>query len=438
MADSIQDALSGNYSGLPSTSATSPIPTGGGTPNVGDASQLLIRLLQQAGQGGQGGIVNKPQVMLPQQLPPQHHEPGDVSGNFVNPNTMGGPARNARVTMAQSIGKLVANVENQAELKKARDIAFDMQRIQTAMSNPTPENQALVNEILSDPSRRKAIQKALNISFFGGEDKRKPYEKQAIDIWGKMNQQGQQGQAQGQAQQQPQQQGPNYFQQLQRMMPSAPQLSTEMMLQAEMVKMGLAPTSNEQLKAITSFLNNETKYNETVAKLQTAIDLGNQKAATEQNKIDAANARKTLDSLTKLKEASIKANAQVAAASVRANAENNRTQVMQQATNQLRVIQSTKDQIDATTKTIKALQDNVANKIGDVKTETNLIKQLTETNQKLADSLKSISGVSTDGSNGNNSSTNIKSSGESDYQQSIHDLIFGGESSSDEDKDEEP
>lgn len=425
---------------------TSAVPQGGGGANVGDASQLLIKLIQQASGQAQGNIQNRPQVILPGQLPPQHHEAGDVSGNFVNPNTIGGPARNARVTMAASIGKLVANVENQQELKKARDIAFDMQRIQTAMQNPTPENQELVNEILSDPKKRKEISQALNINFMGGEDKRKPHQKQGLDIWGQMNQQQQQqgGQPQGQAQtsggqpqaQQQQQQNPNYFNQLQRIMPSAPQITPETMMYSEMVKMGIVPTSNEQLKSLTSLVSDETKYSTKMAEIQQKIDAAAAKDATEQQKEAGRNARKTADVLEKLHDTQIKANAEVAAASVRASAENERTKVLQQSNNQLRVIQSTKDQIDATTKTIKALQDNVANKVGDVKTQTDLIKQLTDTNQKLTDSLKSISGVSTSGGNSDSGSGNKS---QSDYQKAVHSAIFGsGDESDDEDEDEKP
>lgn len=437
-------------------SPTSSIPTGGGGGNVGDASQMLIKLIQQASAGAQGNIQNRPQVMLPGQLPPQHHEAGDVSGNMVNSNTIGGPARNARVTMAASIGKLVANVENQQELKKARDIAFDMQRIQTAMQNPTPENQQLVNEILSDPKKRKEISSALNINFMGGEDKRKPHQKQGLDIWGQMNQNGgqqngqPQGQAQGQSQQQQQPQQPNYFNRLQRMMPSAPQITPEASMYAEMVKLGIVPDSNEQLKAVTALVTNETKYNETIARLQTSVDIANAKNATAAQIQDAKNAQRTIDNLNRLHETQITANAHVAAASVTgqahvaaaqigADAKNRQTTVLAGAKQQLNTIQATKDQIDATTKTIKTLQDNLANKVGDKKAQTDLIKQLIDTNQKLTDSLKSVSGVSTSGNDGTNTRSNSKSSAQSDYQKAVNAAINGADDESeDDDEDEKP
>ena len=149
--------------------------------NLGDVSKMLQDLVtQQASYRGN--------IILPQPLPPQKMQAGDVSGMYVRSDTIGGPKHNARVALAGAIGQGVAGIVNRHEEKKARDIAFDVQRLQDILNNPTPSNQKLYNEIMfKDPNnpdaglskRGKEIQAALNFPIPGVEDKRKSYQKKA-------------------------------------------------------------------------------------------------------------------------------------------------------------------------------------------------------------------------------------------------------------------
>ena len=333
----------GNPNTIPGTGQGNMPTAGGGSPvsNLGDLEKLLgINLGQQV------QAVQQRVPIMPQQLPAGQNRPGDVSGNFVNPSTSGGPAHNARVSLAQSIGQLVANVENKHEEKKARDVAFDMQRIQTAMSNPTPENQQLVEEILQDPSRRKAISKALNINFFG-EDKRKPAEKQAYQMWSQMNDQQKQ-----QAAQQPQ----ALNQQLMRQMPKMPSFSADDQFKAQAIQMGLSPKADEVMKTLTALAGDQTKWNVAMANIDAKDREHLQKLILQGQKYEA------LYEIAKLHKQGV-----LGAASMRAGAENRRSDVLQQ-NNQLQVELKTRvDNNKIIEQSLKAQADSLKGPAGNPK-----------------------------------------------------------------------
>lgn len=371
-------------------SAGAPPMGGTGVPNVGDAAQKLINNLQSL-------IGQRKQVMFPQQLPPRQVQAGDVSGNYVNPSTIGGPKHNARVTMAQNIGNLIAGVENRAEQKKARDIAFDVQRMETALNNPTPENIALVNEIMLNPNgtlskRGKAIQEALNFSLFG-DKKEDNVIKQARNIilhGGRQQQQPQppqqgappqqmpqpqqmppQQQSMSQPQQIPQarpnmqpstvgaggqvQPGTDAFGRLSQMMPQGLQFNPEAMLQAQAVQLGLSPHADKILDYYKSEAQDITK---------TAIAKGlidERKAESIRKAMSSANRDQVMMAVATLRMLEGES-----VARIKASAENQRSQVMKQiavtkdATNA--IIKSSQQQIDVVTKNSQTQKDIINSK----------------------------------------------------------------------------
>jgi hypothetical protein len=136
----------------------------------------------------------QPSIQFPGQLPPFHVQAGDLSGMMTDPRTIGGVAHNANIALAQAVGNALAGVENRYADKKARDVAFDVQRAQETLSNPTPENQNLYNQIMfknGDPSqglskRGKEVQQALNFPIPGVQDKAPDHVKQARNIFQQM------------------------------------------------------------------------------------------------------------------------------------------------------------------------------------------------------------------------------------------------------------
>lgn len=220
----------------------------------GNSNPVVDALIQKLNASQQ----TQKQVVLPQQLPPTHVQGGDVSGNFVNPSTSGGPAHNARVSLAQSIGGAVSQAINKHEDKEARDLSFDIQIMHTSMDtindpNASPQDKQLaqqqLNDLTSDKAKMKKIQKALNIQMMG-EDKRTPVEKQAVSMATKATQQGGQQGGQPNTQQPPSnQQGLNPMaQQLMRKMPTQTGLSPAAMATAELTKAGVIPSAQDILK----------------------------------------------------------------------------------------------------------------------------------------------------------------------------------------------
>lgn len=231
--------------------ASSPNPMPTGTTSNPMVDQLLATLVKAQ----QGALQQK--ARLPQQLPPIHSQAGDVSGMMVNPSTIGGPAHNARVSMAQTIGNVVSQALNRHEDKEARDLSFDIQTIESAYNtlndpNATPQEKQMatqqLNTITSDKGRMKKIQKALNIQFFGGEDKRTNVEKKAVQMAG-IGTHNQGGGQQQQAQPQQQQTGLNpQAQQLMQRMPSQLGTSPATLAAMEMTKSGMMPSASDLLK----------------------------------------------------------------------------------------------------------------------------------------------------------------------------------------------
>ena len=348
---------------------------GAATPTVGGVEQMLAQLLKSQ-------AVQRQQVMLPQQLPPKQTQPNDLSGMLVNPSTIGGPKHNAKVVLAQSIGRSLTDVENRKNQEKARDIAYDVARLEAAMNNPTPENVALANEILNDPKKAKELQEALNLpgNLLGNgnkPDKTPPFIKQARQmIFGNKGKQqppqGQpqqgapmseslgmpQGMQQGGVPMQPQQGGaavptpqaqpmpqaqpqvqppqqpqaiPGRASQLMSQMPITTQLSPEAQVNAQAIQLGLRPTADKLVDYLSKSAKNDLDWEKTMAVLKMKgieIDEKEQdslrKAAVAGQKMQVA-----------LIIARSHANATLGSASIKAGAENKRTQAFEKNTETL-------------------------------------------------------------------------------------------------------
>jgi len=310
-------------------------PNASAIPAGGDVTQLLKRMIDS-----QATALQK-KVIFPQQLPPNHVQPGDVSGNFVNPNTAGGPKHNARVSMAQSIGSAVSQAINRHEDKEARDLSFDIQLLESNINtmndpNATPQEKQMaqqqLNQITSDKAKMKKIQKALNIQFFGGEDKRTGVEKKAVA----MAKIGSQSQGVGQQQQgqqpmseslgMPQGLNPIARQMMQRL-PSVMGTTPAAESQMALTKAGINPSAKDQMSFAADVMQNDTKMQEIIAKVgieQTKAMLAAQlrqdtltsRANHDQVLKDIANAKDA----SSLKAASIRAGAEIQSATIRSNA----------------------------------------------------------------------------------------------------------------------
>jgi len=458
MADTniFNQAAQGDYSGV--AGLTTPIQpssnsTGSGIQNASAIVEVLKQLLNQTTQ--QGLTRTGPANITPTQLPVGQNKPADFSHSYVPPGSPNSRKINSRTQLLQNLSNLVAKVENQHEQKKARDIAYDMQRIMTAMQNPTPENQDLVNEILSDPKKRKEIAKAMNIQFLG-EDKRKPYQKQAVQIFQQLNkpQNGQQNQGQpGQQPNQSQQiQRPNYFQQLQRQQPQVQQLSPEAQINATAIKLGLAPDANKKLDMIKSFMTDQTK-----------LDLMSQRIGLEQTKMLAQAALKAADiqqktnhddvikqiaaakDTTSLMAAYTKANAEITAAATRTGAEDRRTQAIVQNTQETNATRKYVATIPQQTKALSGqLTDatKVLTNSNSTSAERKKAEQTIQDVQKKLDDLSSgaskITGIGDTNSNGsgNKSGDTGSSSGQpnAEFLKSFSNILAGFDADEDEDK----
>ena len=231
-------------------------------PGGNSGGDIVSQLIAQLAKAQQGSLQQR--AVIPQPLPPQHVQAGDVSGNFVNPSTKGGPARNARVSLAQSIGNVAAQAINRHEDKEAHDLAFQIQSIDMNINtindpNASPQAKEMatrqLNEITS--AEWKKIQKATGVKFME-EDKRTDVEKKAMTI----AQQGGQAQGGGQ-QQQPQKiggqppmsetldmpQGLNPMaQQFMNKLPMQTGMSPAGIATAELVKSGALPNAGEILR----------------------------------------------------------------------------------------------------------------------------------------------------------------------------------------------
>jgi len=271
-----------------------PIPTTGNLPqpqyaNLDQALQNLTQMLDQV----QGQY--RPKVSLPQQVPRQV-QAGDLSRNYVNPNQPGGAAYNRRVTLAQSIGQSFANIDNQYNERKARDVAFNAQRIEDYLTNPTPENQAAYQKLVfknginaADGLTKEAkdVQKALHFSIptetgekvddyiknarnkIQQQQQRQPQAQAAPlgsqqDVQGRqqldqLTQQAQQAPGAAQAQAPPWQPSGAYAAML-RQFPQTFQMSPQLQMQAELTKIGMLPSGDAKVKYLADMAKDDTRW----------------------------------------------------------------------------------------------------------------------------------------------------------------------------------
>lgn len=159
-------------------------PTGTGGSNLQALAQI-IKLIQSAGNrnptaplnsSNVGGMITNQSTIPGANIPP-------VQKQFPNTRTMP-DTHNKNVefgTLMSNVGEIVKTAEQNHEAKKARDLQVDLERVMIAAQNPNdPQNAKILNDIMNDPKKRKAISQALGINFLGQTDTRKPFEKQAV------------------------------------------------------------------------------------------------------------------------------------------------------------------------------------------------------------------------------------------------------------------
>ena len=177
-----------------------------------------------------------------------------ASGEFM---TRSGNRRNAFNNLMSNVGNVIQTARQNSEAQQQRTLAVDLERLLIAAQNPQdPHNQQVMNDILSDKKKRKAIEKALDISFLGNEDKRDPISKGALDMALKRVQGQAGGAAQGQT-------GANTgasgnplsaLQQFMKQMPTTATLTPQAQATEQLTKAKVLPSADEQIKAKADLL----------------------------------------------------------------------------------------------------------------------------------------------------------------------------------------
>ena len=79
--------------------------------------------------------------------------------------TKAGTKRNAILGAISNVGTQLETYKRNKDERTARDTEYNLQRYLTAMSNPTPANKQLMQDMMDDPKIRKSIEKALDLDF---------------------------------------------------------------------------------------------------------------------------------------------------------------------------------------------------------------------------------------------------------------------------------
>lgn len=246
-----------------------------------DASRMAIQIIQQASQGPQNPIMNRPQVILPQPRVPQQIPMGQPT-NQVQATTRAGQRRNDMQSLISSVGNVVKAGVNKKRQKDEQSLMHNLAVIQAASSNPDdPHNKLILDQMMNDPKVVKQLQKALGYNPLSGEEA--PPEAKTLQKFGAQLQQKQavtqnnpalQGGGGGSPQQggQPSPQSGGAMQNLMSRMPNTQQINPVVAMQAELIKAGILPKNDMTPKALLDFvqeaMKDDTKREEIKAKAE--------------------------------------------------------------------------------------------------------------------------------------------------------------------------
>src|SRR4051794_33310603 len=135
-----------------------------------DAQKMAIQIIQQATQGPQNPIQNRPQVILPQPRIPTKLPTDTQPTGQVQATTRAGQRRNDMQSLISSVGNVVKAGINKKNQNTERDVMHDLAIIQAASSNPDdPQNKAILDKMMQDPKVVNRLQKALGYNPLAGE-----------------------------------------------------------------------------------------------------------------------------------------------------------------------------------------------------------------------------------------------------------------------------
>jgi len=423
----------------------------------GAASTIPGTMGPSAGPSGLGPMVapvrslpgaNVP--LVPKQYP--EHTRGVPQGEFA---TRGGHTRTAIGNIFGDMAQAVKGAAKEHEMKEARSLAVDIERLAAAMQNPDdPQNKQIINDILSDKKKQKKISEALGINYMEMEDKRSPETKAAMQIaTGNIKKQ----QAQKQAAQQPvQAASPAQAGGPATSMPGAGQpqaspadrflsklpvgvgMSPTYQVYAQLVKDGIIPTADQALKSDTDMkkeiMSNETKERIADKIAQTQNLKSAQALVTAYAKIAGAKEAASLMAKSREKVANIQGQARIKAAEMIHSGANqlakNANEATQKKINILKERNVTaKNRITELQKEYKAEDEkwwSDGDKLKKILTEYESVKQeqISITNELKA--LQGTIGAGTSAGSGTNSNTGDGANGTDDFNpEEVYNSIVG-------------
>lgn len=153
--------------------------------NPGASGGNMDEVLKELGMGTASPLPQSPGVVNQTQIPMIPISPKvrpDIQfgtpGEF---RTSSGNKRNSINNLFGTVNKMVTAAQQNQEQRKIRDLSLDLERLMIAAQNPDdPHNKEVINDILGDAKKRKAIAEALNIKFGPVEDDRSPEGKAAL------------------------------------------------------------------------------------------------------------------------------------------------------------------------------------------------------------------------------------------------------------------
>jgi hypothetical protein len=261
-------------------------------------SNALETALKMIMGGGQSNIpLTTQQTAMPQVLPQVRHTPAEIQtaqGEFA---TSSGNRRVAMNNMFGNVANMVNKYGQEREAKQERNLTMDMQRLfeaqeglQQAQANKDDKmaehNQAIIESIMGDPKKARAIEKAFNINLLGDDKGKDSVERKALL---KAYSQWKQGGSKGQNPlTDPNKQGGSVMDRFKAAMPQIQGLNPSLVAQAqlgEMQKKAGMVTDVDKLKAITDLQIQQAKGDQTK---EVAILNNNGRALASKIAADAA------------------------------------------------------------------------------------------------------------------------------------------------------
>lgn len=167
--------------------------------------------------------------------------------------TKSGNRRIAANNMFSNIGGLIGTAIKNDQAKKARNVQMDVEKLFTAYQGleqakqdpNSPEskeiiqkNTQIINDMLSDPKKRKALEKAFNISFVGNDKNANSPERQGF------NKAMQEWEKEGKTGLNP------YGRRFQDMQPMVKGVNPALAAEAELIKAKVIPSADTRLRAV--------------------------------------------------------------------------------------------------------------------------------------------------------------------------------------------